>query len=135
MKHILFIVALMGSLDMAAQTTREQDEPLEAMSYSHVEQNPRPYYNVKKYIARHLIYPNYARGHEIEGTVIIKFLVTATGKITECEIAKGIGGGCDQQALKVIRKMRPWHPGRQNGKPVQVWCTIPVEFKLKGRQK
>ena len=61
----------------------------------------------------------------------VTFVVDKDGKIKDAKILRGIGGGCDEEALRVVRNMPEWKSGRQNGRPVQVQYNLPVNFTLK----
>ncbi len=77
-------------------------------------------------------YPAMAAENGIEGTVFAKFVVSADGSISNVEItgANKLGGGCEEEAIRVIKKMPKWKPGRQNGRNVAVWFNLPIRFKL-----
>ena len=81
-------------------------------------------------MARNLRYPSKARESGIQGTIYFSFIVEVTGKLSGIQILRGIGGGCDEEALRVIRSMPEWTPGRQNGRPVRTQVQFPVEFRL-----
>lgn len=83
------------------------------------------------YIGKKLKYPAEAQRIGAEGIVVVSFVVTQTGKISNAEIVKGIGYGADEEALRVIENMPYWRPGKQNGKPVAVRFTLPIRFSLK----
>ena len=83
-----------------------------------------------KYLAENIKYPASAKEDGIEGTVYVKFLVNSKGKISNVEVVRGIGGGCDEEAVRVVKKMPVWNPGMQQGKPVDVNYTLPVKFQL-----
>ena len=83
-----------------------------------------------KFINKHLRYPAQAQAHGLEGAVILSFVVSATGKISDIEIIKDIGGGAGEEAKRVIRKMPAWQPGKQNKQAVPVRFTLPIRFKL-----
>lgn len=83
------------------------------------------------YIVTHTQYPDIARMAGIEGKVFITFVVERDGSISNAVVAKGIGGGCDDEALRVITSMPSWKAGRQNGTPVRVKVSIPVQFRLR----
>jgi len=97
---------------------------------SHVEGMPSPGYDFNKYLQESLHYPPAARKAQITGRVIVRFVVTETGAIEDVVVAKGIGGGCDEEAARVIKNMPPWKPGKQNGKAVRVYFTQPITFML-----
>ena len=86
--------------------------------------------DLSQYLSSMLNYPSLAIKNKIEGKVYLRFVVTETGKVSEVEVVKGIGGGCDEEAVRVISKMPNWKPGRQAGKPVSVYFTLPIVFKL-----
>ncbi|MCD4697540.1 MAG: TonB family protein [Bacteroidales bacterium] len=89
-----------------------------------------------KYIAENIRYPEEARKNGISGTVFITFVIEKDGKVTNAKVLRGIGGGCDEEALKVISSMPDWIPGIQRGKAVRVQFNMPVYFKLdKGATK
>jgi protein TonB len=83
------------------------------------------------YIQRSLRYPVEALEADIEGRVIISFVVNAKGEIEDAKVARGIGGGCDKEALRMVNAMPKWKPGRQNGQNVKVYYTLPISFRLK----
>ena len=84
-----------------------------------------------KYLQETIKYPPLAREAGIQGTVYVKFVVNKSGKISDVVILRGIGGGCDEEAVRVVQAMPDWKPGRQNGLPVPVYFTLPVKFILK----
>lgn len=83
-----------------------------------------------KFLNEHTKYPKMAIEANIKGTVHVEFVVATTGVITDVRLIRGIGGGCDEEALRVIRNMPRWNPGKQRGMAVPVRMTIPVQFKL-----
>jgi periplasmic protein TonB len=83
-----------------------------------------------KFLSTNIKYPENARYSNIEGTVYINFIIDKTGRVSMPEIVKGIGGGCDEEALRVIRKMPVWSPGLQNNHPVNVRFMLPVKFRI-----
>lgn len=87
-----------------------------------------------EYIYENLTYPSLAVETGIEGTVVVQFVVNKIGQIENINLARGIGGGCDQEALKVVKDMNiknlRWTPGRQSNKEVKVKFTLPIKFTL-----
>lgn len=87
-----------------------------------------------EYVYSNLNYPAEARKKRIEGRVTLRFAVTKDGKIENVEVLRDIGGGCGEEAKRVIESMnnltQKWTPGSQGGKNVNVWFTMPVIFKL-----
>jgi protein TonB len=98
-----------------------------------VEQNPQfPGGNGEflKFIANNMTYPRNAKVMGIEGKVFLKVIVGKDGSLMNPEIMKGIGGGCDEEALRVVMQSPRWKPGMQRGRPVKVSIVIPIVFKL-----
>lgn len=85
-----------------------------------------------KYLAKNIKYPAIARDNGIEGTVVLEFIVDENGKISEIKERKGLGGGCTQEAIRVVNTMPEWKPGKQNGRPVKVRFNLPIRFRLEG---
>ncbi len=86
---------------------------------------------LQTYIARHTEYPELAKQNNIQGTVYIKFEVTKTGTIGKVQIMnKQVDELLQNEAAKVIKSLPKFKPGLQNGKPVNVWYSLPVSFKL-----
>ena len=67
----------------------------------------------------------------ISGKVYVNFIVDKDGSITNVNVKRGIGGGCDKEAMRVIKKMPKWKPGKQRGKPVKVSFNMPINFILR----
>lgn len=83
-----------------------------------------------EHIFKNIDYPDKARRLGIEGKVFVKFIIDKTGNITDIEVMKGIGGGCDEEAAKAIAEAPDWTPGKQRGRPVAVRMMVPINFKL-----
>ncbi|EKB49612.1 energy transducer TonB [Cecembia lonarensis] len=83
-----------------------------------------------EYLRKNLKYPTQARRMGIEGTVYVVFVVNTDGSIQDVEILRGIGGGCDEEALRVVSNAPKWTPGKQRGRPVRVRMRLPIRFKL-----
>ena len=84
-----------------------------------------------QYIYDNINYPAEASENNIEGRVVLKFVVGDDGAISRIEILKTVHPVLDQEAVRVLSMMPRWKPGRQNGEPAAVWYTIPVNFQLK----
>jgi TonB family protein len=82
------------------------------------------------FVAKNVVYPQEAMDKEISGRVFVSFIVEKDGSVNEVEVKKGIGGGCDDEAVRVIKAMPKWEPGKQEGKPVRVSYMMPITFKL-----
>jgi TonB family protein len=87
------------------------------------------------HVGQNVVYPAEAMEKEIQGRVFVGFVVEKDGSISNVKVLKGIGGGCDEEAVRVISSMPKWKPGKQKGKPVRVNYQIPIVFKLGNPQK
>src|SRR6187399_1177868 len=109
------------------------EEPKEEEPFKFVEQMPT-FPNgetaMMKYLRDNIKYPNIARENNIEGRVIVQFVVSKDGDIKNAKVVRGIGGGCDQEALRVVNAMPRWVPGKHNGRSVPVTFTLPILFEL-----
>ncbi len=85
-----------------------------------------------RFLAENINYPHEAREASIHGTVYISFVIEIDGTINDVRVLRGIGGGCDEEAVRVIRNMPRWLPGKQRGKPVRVQFNMPIKFSLAG---
>ncbi len=83
-----------------------------------------------KYLGTNIKYPTLARESGIQGRVFVTFVVETDGRVTDVKILRGIGGGCDEEAVRVIKNMPKWNPGKQRGKSVRVQFNMPILFKL-----
>lgn len=82
------------------------------------------------YIANKVEYPQEAVERGVEGRVFVKFIVEPDGSISNAKIIRGIGYGCDEEAIRVIESLPNWEPGRRRNEVVRVAMTVPVNFKL-----
>ncbi|OQX78524.1 MAG: energy transducer TonB [Bacteroidetes bacterium 4484_249] len=83
-----------------------------------------------KYLNSNIKYPQMARESGIQGRVFVTFVVEKDGRVTDVRVLRGIGGGCDEEAIRVIKNMPNWNPGKQRGKSVRVQFNMPILFKL-----
>ena len=82
------------------------------------------------FVAKNVQYPKEAMEKGISGRVMVGFIVEKDGSISETEVVKGIGGGCDEEAVRVVKAMPKWKPGKEKGKPVRVSYMMPITFRL-----
>ncbi len=83
-----------------------------------------------KYLSENITYPQQAKDAGIQGRVVVGFVVMDDGSIVNVEVVRGIGGGCDEEAVRVVKAMPKWKPAIYNGKPVNVHYSLPITFKL-----
>ncbi|MCL2028056.1 MAG: TonB family protein [Bacteroidales bacterium] len=85
-----------------------------------------------RFLRDNIRYPAIARESGIQGTIFITFVVERDGSITDVKIVRGIGGGCDEEAIRVVQNMPRWVPGKQRGRAVRVQFMMPIRFTLSG---
>jgi protein TonB len=115
------------------QTDGDIEEEETQEIFSIVEQQPEPEGGLSafyEYIQRNLKYPAIARRNNIEGKVFVQFVVERDGRLTDVRVLKGIGGGCDEEAVRIISGAPKWQPGKQRGRPVRVQMILPIMFRL-----
>lgn len=105
----------------------------EEVIFSVVEESARPAGGMNAFYEHVLInlqYPQEARRHGIEGRVFVEFVIEKNGELSNVRVIKGIGFGCDEEAVRVVLSSPGWIPGYQRGKPVRQRYVIPMIFKL-----
>lgn len=108
-------------------------EPAEDQVFVAVEQMPEfegGMAALGKYLSKSIKYPAAARNANIQGTVFVGFVVGHDGKIRDVQVLKGIGYGCDEEAIRVVSSMPAWKPGKQSGRAVSVKYSLPIRFAL-----
>ena len=98
-----------------------------------VEEQPKPQGGMmewNKYLANSLLYPAQAREMGIEGTVVVEFEIHTDGSIQNVGIVRGIGGGVDEEAIRVVQNAQKWEPGKQHGRAVKTRMRLPIRFKM-----
>ena len=111
----------------------EEEEVQEQEIFQIVEEMPAyPGGDAKlmEYVAKNIKYPQIARETGIQGRVFVGFVVEPDGSVSNVKVLRGIGGGCDEEAMRVVKSMPKWKPGKQRGKAVRVSYMLPVNFKL-----
>ena len=84
------------------------------------------------YLRQHIKYPSTALLNLVQGVVMVVFIVEVNGSVTNVDVAKKIGGGCDEEAIRVTKEMPRWEPGKRNGRAVRVMVRMPIVFRIPG---
>lgn len=111
----------------------EEEEVEEEQIFTIVEDDPEfpgGQSALMQYLQSNLKYPTMAREAGIQGTVFVTFVVERDGSITDVRILRGVGGGLDEEAIRVVRNMPRWKAGRQRGQAVRVQFNLPIRFVL-----
>jgi protein TonB len=83
-----------------------------------------------KFIYANIAYPEVAKENNVQGTVTLRFVVNYKGMVDQVSLIKGVDPSLNNEAIRVVKMLPPWKPGKQGGKPVNVWFSVPVKFKL-----
>lgn len=128
MKKLFLIVFFMAFVSVNAYSqSKEQDDAV----YSIVSEQPSfpgGMQEMMKFISDNRKYPAEAKAKDIHGKVIVAFVVERDGSLSDVKIRRGIGYGCDEEAIRLIKSMPKWTPGKQNGKAVRASMMLPVSF-------
>jgi len=120
--------------DTEIEIIEEVEEIDEDQIFTIVEKMPRfgnGEADLLNYLAKNIKYPQMAKESGISGIVYVTFVVNKKGKVADVKILRGIGGGCDREAVRVVKSMPDWSPGKQRGKSVSVQYNLPVRFVLR----
>lgn len=122
------------NVDIVQVKVEEEEEVAEEPIFTVVESEPEFPGGMEalyKYLAQNIKYPQLARENGITGKVYVTFVVEKDGSIANPRILRDIGGGCGAEAIRVVKAMPKWSPGKQRGKAVRVQFNLPVNFNLK----
>ncbi len=122
------------NIEITPVKIEEEEEEEEQQIFTVVENDPEFPGGMEalyKYLAQNIKYPQLARDNNITGRVYVTFVVERDGSITGCKVLRDIGGGCGAEAVRVVKSMPKWTPGKQRGKAVRVQFNLPVNFNLR----
>ena len=145
MKNLILSILLLSS---TALVNAQEEETLKVITQDEVDPDNPTFTIVEempsfpggeqelfKYLGKNIKYPKKAKKKGVEGVVYANFVVDTTGEITNVKILRGIGGGCDKETIRVIKKMPNWKPGKQRGENVRVSYNLPIRYTLKDDEK
>lgn len=122
------------NIEIAPVQIEEEEDETETQIFTVVENDPEFPGGMEalyKYLAQNIKYPQLARDNGITGKVYVTFVVERDGSIANPKVLRDIGGGCGAEAIRVVKAMPKWTPGKQRGKSVRVQFNLPVNFNLK----
>ena len=100
---------------------KENDALIKVFSYD---------YGLMTFLAQNMVYPVTAQENGVQGRVTVSFVVETDGSITDVEVARSVDPFLDREAMRIVKAMPKWTPGKKDGKPVRVKYTVPVVFRL-----
>lgn len=119
-----------------SKTTKEIDDDNQIfMVVENMPKYPGGDQELFKYLSNNVKYPVNAQKNGIQGRVLCQFVIDRDGKVTDAKVVRGVDKDLDLEALRVVTEMPAWEPGRQKGKPVRVKYTLPINFRLDGKDK
>lgn len=83
-----------------------------------------------RYLSSHVRYPGAAQENNIQGRVVVQFVVKRNGEVGQVKVVRSVDPDLDREAVRVVKSLPKFNPGRKDGQPVNVWYTLPVTFKL-----
>ena len=127
---LLFAISVSASVSVCAQSQNDNKEAAHAKVFTYVDQMPKFAGDLTKYLAEHLQYPKSAEQQKIEGRVVLKFQIDERGTVQDVRVVKAAQSDLDAEAIRVVKNMPAWEPGKANGQAVSVYYTLPIEFRL-----
>ena len=125
MKKMFLIMFFMAFVSVSAYS--QSDDEVYIMVEKRAE-FPGGQSEMLKYIQDNRQYPDEAKENDVHGKVLVSFIVERDGTLSDVKVKRGIGSGCDEEAVRVITSMPKWRPGEQGGKAVRTSLTLPVTF-------
>ncbi|MBQ2852731.1 MAG: energy transducer TonB [Bacteroidales bacterium] len=125
MKKMFLIMFFMAFVSVSAYS--QSDDEVYIMVEKRAE-FPGGQSEMLKYIQDNRQYPDEAKENDVHGKVLVSFIVERDGTLSDVKVKRGIGSGCDEEAVRVITSMPKWKPGEQGGKAVRTSLTLPVTF-------
>lgn len=136
MKKVLFVLALLLSAHTAMHAQSNQNTERNASDekiFDVVEQPPSfpgGQAALMSYLSKSVKYPQEAMEDNVQGRVIVGFIVEKDGSVSNAKIIRGVDSALDKEAIRIVMSMPKWTPGRQNGRNVRTKYNVPVNFKL-----
>lgn len=125
MTSLMFFMIFFMNVQEGRAQTQEVHQEVDVMP-----QPPGGMSGLMAFMMENLKYPEQAKEKGVEGVVIVSFVVQQDGSISNTEILKGIGAGCDEEAIRVVKAFPNWTPGEKDGKKVNTQIQLPVKYKL-----
>lgn len=141
MRYILLLIAIVATMrvcgkeklsriELAESVTEIDDEDTLFIEYDQLPQFPGGEAALIKFVADNLQYPEAAKAKKIQGFVVVKFVVTKTGEIGEVKIVRSKYPSLNKEAVRIVKSLPNFIPGKINGEVVDWWYTLPIKFKL-----
>ncbi len=136
MTRFVFLMVMFGcwipAVEAQQDTSAADRLPTDALA--NMEQLPEYRFGLeglKQYFGKHLVYPKEAKKKGVEGTVFVSFVVDGSGALRNFVVKEGVGYGCDEEAIRLLKGTSPWLPARKEGKAIAMRYVMPVRFSRK----
>ena len=126
-------VTTSAKVDTTKTTIKVVNKPMTEAPMEGVEQMPEfpgGKAGLMKFLSKNVHYPTSASEMGIQGRVILRFVISKTGDVSQVEVIRGLDPACDKEAVRVVKMMPKWTPGKQNGRNVPVYFTLPIRYQL-----
>jgi TonB family protein len=132
---VLYFAAIACTEPLSENNTTTSEKKVDKTGevYTIVDQSALPVDGITAFyedLANKLEYPEQARKMGVEGKVFVEFIINKDGEISDIKVLKGIGAGCDDAAIRAMREMKPWNPGKHDGVAIRQRMVMPITFKL-----
>lgn len=117
--------------EVQQEVQEEETEPLPFITVEEMPMFPGGELELLRYLAAHIIYPEVANENNVQGKVIVKFCVTSKGGVDLVSVLISVDPELDAEAIRVVKALPAFKPGKQGGKPVPVWFYVPIKFEIK----
>lgn len=137
MKNLKFLSLMLFLVFFSLNNTQAQEKKSNDGVYFNAEKMPEYTGGIealKSDIMKSVKYPEEAKKKGIQGKVFVSFIIDENGKLTNAKIARGVEPSLDKEALRVVNQLKDWSPGMDEGKPVKVSFTLPIQFALDGKK-
>lgn len=131
---IIVPFCLIVLLPFLAPAQDRADKAVVALSAGEQPEYPGGEQALRRFLALNLHYPNKALEQKVEGELMVSFVIGEDGAVSDIGVRKGLGAGCDEEAIRVVGQMPAWHPAYVDGKPVKVTYMLPILFELPADQ-
>ena len=132
--EIIIDVEADDNTEMFEYTPDEEDEEIDELEIFTIVESlpefPGGVVELYKFLNKNIKYPPFAKEANIQGNVFVNFVIEQDGNISNIIILRGIGGGCNEESIRIVKIMPKWSPGKQRGRPVRVSFNLPVKFTL-----
>jgi periplasmic protein TonB len=134
MKTLIYLIILFVCLNSNTLYAQNPNVEADSLGEVHIITEEMPSFvggdNALYDFSKNIIYPLKAKENNVEGRVVVKFIIEKDGAVSNIEIIRKLGFGCDEEVIRLIKTMPKWNPAKQSGKPVRVYFTMPISFIL-----